>query len=88
MCNDGSGKAKIHNSVSDVEADQSLSDEGVTMLDPKDEWVVVRYYGEQTETLVRRRYQWEAGRYQNRWEYAARGLTYEQAKHYEKLFKE
>ena len=65
------------------------------MLD-KEEWCIVRYRNTSPQRerdydlLARRRYQWEAvGQHlQNKWEYAARGLTEKQATEYSKLFKE
>lgn len=57
------------------------------MLD-EEEWCIVRWHD--GELLVRKKYQWEAqgSYYRHKWEYLARGLTEQQAKDYEKLFKE
>jgi hypothetical protein len=52
------------------------------------DWCIVRWHD--GELLVRKKYQWEAqgDHYRHKWEYLARGLTEQQAKDYQKLFKE
>lgn len=52
------------------------------------EWCIVRYENDDgsTDTLVRRKYQWEAQRLKNKWEYVAEGLTQKQAMEFNKLF--
>jgi hypothetical protein len=65
------------------------------MLD-KEEWCIVRYVCDneprkgEVDILIHKQYQWEAqgSYYRHKWEYLARGLTEQQAKDYEKLFKE
>jgi hypothetical protein len=57
------------------------------MLD-EEEWCIVRWHDD--GLLIRKVYQWEAQakHYRHKWEYLARGLTEQQAKDYQKLFKE
>jgi len=54
----------------------------------KDEWCIVQYHNTDgsISTLVRLKYQWDAQRLTQQWEYVAVGLTEKQAMEFNKLF--
>ena len=57
-------------------------------MSDKEDWCIVRW--RDGELLVKREYQWEpqGKHYPHKWEYVAKDMTRQQAKEYEKLFKE